>query len=230
MWIAIGIIGGLALLITVILSLPVYVTAKDDEQGELMLRYHFLHMTFGEEPDPENPILLFVKEASGLSRTSKEALRSNVKTSGVVVTVKDTCHILLTLLQQVVWILPRCTLTRLHFTAICTADDAGDAALNYGKTCAVAYPLLGAVHALMPVKKSGESVDICCDFDAPESEIHYDIKLRTNVCDVLIAFIKIVYKEALRTSRDMLNAPSSPQGTKKRRKRKTAKRPQASSR
>ncbi len=220
MWIALGIIGGLALLITVILTLPVYVTAKDDEQGELMLRYHFLHMTFGEDPDPENPILLYLLDVSGLSRAKTSAIKSNVKTSGVTVTLKDTCNILWSLLEQVVGILPHCKLKRLRLTVVCAADNADEAALHYGQCCAVMYPLIGMIHGLMPVGRRHEYIDIRADFNAFEDEVHYDLKLRTNVCRVLTAFCKIVYKEALRANRDLISAQTHATRRKKRRRKK----------
>lgn len=224
MWIALGIIGGLVLLIGIILTLPVYVTAKDDAQGELMLRYHFLHMTFGEEPDPDNPVLLYLLDVSGLSRAKGAAIKSNVKTSGVSVTLKDTCAILWSLLEQVVDILPHCKLKRLYLTVVCTADDADEAAMHYGTCCAVIYPVIGMIHALLPVDVRRERVDIRADFNALEDEIHYDLKLRTNVCRVLIAFCKIVYKEALRANRDLISAQTHATRRKKRRKKKSASR------
>ena len=53
MWIAIGIAGFIAVLITVILLLPVKVIIKNDENNELILRYRFLFKTYGENPDPK---------------------------------------------------------------------------------------------------------------------------------------------------------------------------------
>ena len=222
MWIAFGIIGGVVLLITVILTLPVYVTAKDDEQGELMLRYRFLHKTFGEEPDPDNPVLLYLLDVSGLSRAKGSAIKSNVKTSGVGVTLEDTCAILWSLLEQVVAVLPHCKLKRLNITVVCAGDDAAETAMHYGKCCAVLYPAIGMIHALLPVDRRHERVDVRADFHATEDEIHYDLKLRTNVCRVLIAFCKIVYKEALRANRDLISAQTHATRRKKRRKKKSA--------
>ncbi len=198
MWIAIGIIGGIALLITVILCLPVYVIVKTDEQDELMIRYRFLHMEFGEDPDPENPILVFAKEATGLSKTDSKALKSSVKSSGVAETVKDTCSILLTLFRQVVWIVKYCTLVKFELCVVCASDDAGDAAVNYGKCCTAIYPIITAVHGIMKVRPRGESIDVRCDFLAEESLVRCDVKLRVSVLRVLQAFIKIVIKEAMR--------------------------------
>ena len=58
MWIFLGILLFIATLITVILLLPVYIIIKSDENGELVLLYKFVGKTFGEEPDPKNPIVV----------------------------------------------------------------------------------------------------------------------------------------------------------------------------
>lgn len=218
MWIAIGIVGGLALIIAVILSLPVYVIVKSDDNDELMIRYRFLHMEFGEEPDPENPVLVFAKEVTGLSKTDSKALKSSVKHSGVVATVKDTCSILLTLLRQVVWIVKYCTLTKLELSVVCASDEAGDAAVNYGKCCAAIYPIVTSIHGIMKVRPRGEAIDVRCDFLAEESRVTYDIKLRVSVLRVLQAFLKIVIKEALRMSEKELAAERAAAPTVRRRK------------
>ncbi len=225
MWIAIGIVGGLALIITVILCLPVFVLAKSDDSGELILRYKFLHMIFGEDPDPENPILVFAKEATGLSKTDSASLKSSVKQSGVAVTVKDTCNILLSLLKQVKWIVKYCTLTKLQLRVVCASDDAGDAAVNYGKCCAVVYPAVSAIHGIMHVRKRGEEVAVLCDFYAQESRVEYDLKLRVSVLRVLQAFIKIAFKEAMRMSEKQLaEEAKNPPAKRTPRKKRTANR------
>ena len=57
MWIVLGIIGFLALLITVILLLPVKIILRNDDKEALILRYRFLGKTFGEDPNPDDPIV-----------------------------------------------------------------------------------------------------------------------------------------------------------------------------
>ena len=75
MWIFLGIVAFLALLITVILLLPVYVIIKTDKNGELIFRYKFLNKIYGEDPDPNNPVVKTLKKASGVSRLEKDKLK-----------------------------------------------------------------------------------------------------------------------------------------------------------
>ena len=57
MWIFLGIVAGLAAIVAIIWSLPVYVIIKSGEDGELILLYRFLGKWYGEDPDPNNPII-----------------------------------------------------------------------------------------------------------------------------------------------------------------------------
>ncbi|MBR2447526.1 MAG: hypothetical protein IKB29_00930, partial [Clostridia bacterium] len=75
MWIFLSVLLFLILLITVILLLPISVIIKTDQNDELILRYRFLFKTYGEDPDPNNPIIKTLKEASGISRLEKENLK-----------------------------------------------------------------------------------------------------------------------------------------------------------
>ena len=74
MWIALGIIGFLAALITVILLLPVKVIIKNNENNELILRYKFLWKTFGERLDPNDPIIRTLKSLSGYERLERNVM------------------------------------------------------------------------------------------------------------------------------------------------------------
>ena len=67
MWIFLGILAFIIILIIAILLLPVYVILRSDENGEVYLRYKILFKTFGEDPDPNNPIIKTLLDASGIS-------------------------------------------------------------------------------------------------------------------------------------------------------------------
>ena len=100
MWIVLGIIGFLAALITVILLLPVKVIIKNDEQEPLILRYRFLFKTYGEDPDPNNPVIKALKTASGVDRLSKETLQESVRSGGLQKSVAETFSILKNLAKE----------------------------------------------------------------------------------------------------------------------------------
>lgn len=205
MWIVLGVLLGLAAIITVILLLPVRVILKNDEDNQVTILYKILFKTFGEEPDPDNPVLKAVKQTAGLSKTDKDVFEHNVKESGLLLTVKDTCRVLLSLLQQVVVLLGQCTVKKFKLTIICTGEDAADAAISYGQCCAVAYPLIGFMNASMKVNKRGQDVRIDCDYRDRDSVFLFDVVLSIPVYRVLAAFIRIAYKEALNADEELIN-------------------------
>ena len=122
MWIALGIIGFLAALITVILLLPVKVIIKNDEQEPLILRYRFLFKTYGEDPDPNNPVIKALKTASGVDRLSKETLQESVRSGGLQKSVTETFSILKSLAKELWQLLKLCKVTKLNI-AICGELD-----------------------------------------------------------------------------------------------------------
>ncbi len=199
MWIFLGIVAFLVLLITAILHLPVYIIIKSDDSGELMIRYKFLHKTFGENPDPNNPILKTLKKASGISRLEAESLQLNVQKSGLLGTVSQTCRILIDLLKEVGKILKYCTAKRLSIKIICTGDDAAEAAINYGQCCTVIYPFAGLLSSIMKIRKKGQNINISCDYDGKQDIFKIDFLIMIRFYRVLAAFFRIALKEAKRT-------------------------------
>ena len=93
MWIFLGILGLIALIITVILLLPVYIIIKNDENGNPIIRYKFLFKTYGENPDPNNPLLKAVKKLAGIDNLSKKQLQHDIARRGVRNTLSQTFDI-----------------------------------------------------------------------------------------------------------------------------------------
>ena len=54
-------------------------------------------------------------------------------------------------------------------------SDAGDAALNYGKVCAIVYPLLDSLKPVRTCKK--RRIDLRCDFLSEESVVRFGGRL-----------------------------------------------------
>ena len=83
MWIFLGIVAFLAAVIFTLLMLPIHFIIKTDENGELFLRYTFLGKVYGENPDPDSPLLQTLKKVSGVSRLEKGNFREDTKKIGV---------------------------------------------------------------------------------------------------------------------------------------------------
>lgn len=199
LWIFLGILLFIIAVVFAVLMLPVYIIAYNDENNELALRYKILHKTFGEVPDPENPIVLFLKKGTGISNIETQKLKSSIKETGLFSTLSSTYHIIISLLQEIAKLLKYCTVKRLKLNVVCTGADAAEAAINYGKCSSVTYPFLGMVDSIMKVNRSGEQVNISCDVYGGTPKFDYDIIISVRLCRLLAAFIRVAFKEARRT-------------------------------
>ena len=198
MWIVLGILLFLAALITAILMLNVFIVIKSDKNGELYLVYKILGKTFGEEPDPNNPIIVALKKTTGVSQIDTASLKKSIKESGLTTTVSSTYHILISLLKEIKDLLKFCTAKKLQIDIVCTGEDAAQAAINYGKCSSVTYPFLGMVHSVLKVKRGCEKINISCDYNSQNASFEYDILLSVRLCHLLAALIRVAYKEARR--------------------------------
>ncbi len=210
MWIFLGIVAFLAAVIAVILSLPIYVIIKSDENGELVLLYRFLGKIYGEHPDPNNPILKQLKKSSGVARIEKQGLQKSLAQQGFWATVSETCRILADLLIEIGHILKYCTAKKFEIEAVCAEEDAADTAIRYGQCCAAVYPLSGILSANMKVKKKARKIDIRCDFTSGKPSFRYDFLIMVRLGRALAALWRISLKEAKRTYENNPPVSSAP--------------------
>ncbi len=200
MWIFLGIITFIVILITAILLLPVNIIIKNDENNNLILLYKILFKTFGEDPDPDNPLVKLIKETSGVSKIEKKSLEKNIEKSGLLNTVGDTMRILMNLLKEVAGLLKHCTAKKFHIKVVCSEDNAADTAITYGRCCSLVYPVTSFISSNMKVRKKGQNIDISPDFTGNESVLRYDLLISVRLYRAVIALFKVAYKEAKRTT------------------------------
>lgn len=201
------ILGALALLITVICLLPVYVYIYYDDEKGLQLRYRLLWKVFGEDPDPNNPILKLLKELSGVSKfDSVTSIKKTVSDSGVSHTLKQVGDVLISLLRQLVWILPRCRVRKLELRAVCAEGEPDEAAMEYGKLCAAVYPIVGIVDNIIPINRRRLRLDLRCDFEAERSAFDLTAVIRARLGSALRALWHIVLDEAKAESENQSSA------------------------
>lgn len=198
MWIALAVLGFLAALITVIVLLPVKVIIKNDEKNELILRYKFLGKLYGEDPNPDDPIIKALKTATGVDRLEKKVLKQNVQTSGLQKTVTESYSMLVDLLKEVVALLKLCVVTKLQVKIRCAGDGADQVAIHYGECCAATHTLLNLLQSFLKIRKRTCDIDISCDFLGGEGSFDYHVILRTRVGRVVAALWRVAMAEAKR--------------------------------
>ena len=198
MWIFLSVLLFLILLITVILLLPISIIIKTDQNDELILRYRFLFKTYGEDPDPNNPIIKTLKEASGISRLEKENLKDKAKKTSYLATIGESFALITALLKRLLGLLRYCKLKVLKMHIICAEEDAAKTAIDYGRVCALAYPFLGFIHSNIKVRKRGEDINIACDYESKKGSYSFEAVLVIRFFRVLGAFFRAAYDEAKR--------------------------------
>ncbi len=201
MWIFLGILAFIVILITVILLLPVYIIFKSDDDGELMIRYKILFKTFGEDPDPNQPIVKALKEISGVSRLSKEKLQKSAKASSWFETLKDSFSLIVGLLKRLLALVKICKIKVLRINIVCAEGEPDKTAINYGTCYAVISPILNFLHSSMKVRSRGESINISCDFESSESSYDYEVVLTIPFYKVVDALLRAAFDEAKRISK-----------------------------
>ena len=197
MWIVLGIFAFLATLITVILVSPVKIIIKNDEQNELILRYKFLFKTFGEDPNPDDPIVKALLSATGVERLQTKNVQKNIQTEGLKNTISASFSMLVDLLKEVVSLLKRCTVTRLRITIRASGDDVDDAAIHYGQCCAATYSLLNVLRSFLKVRKRGFNIDLGCNF-FEKAVFRYEVVLSIRAARVLGGLWRVAMAEAKR--------------------------------
>lgn len=216
MWIFLGILGFIAVIITVILLLPVYIIIKNDENGNPIIRYKFLFKTYGENPDPNNPLLKAVKKLAGIDNLSKKQLQHDIARRGVRNTLSQTFDILIDLLHEILGLLKYCTATKLKLEVVCASEDAADAAIGYGQCCAIAYPLIGLVEsALKKTCRRGRKINIRCDFNEKEDYANYNFTVYIRIYHLIAALFRVSVAEAKRQiEKQKHNPPKSSKAPK----------------
>ena len=202
MWIALSILALLATIITVILLLPVKVIIKNDEDNTLILRYKLLFKTYGENPDPNNPILKPLKKAGGVERLEKNFTKENISAGGLRKAISESYGTIVDLLKELVFLLKNCTITKLNIEICSGGEDPSQAAIHYGIYNTATYTLLGALHAFLKIRKRGCKIDIRCDFRESATRFRYHLVLAVPFYRVLAAFWRAAWAEAKRTNQE----------------------------
>ncbi len=202
MWIFLGIVAFLGALITIILLLPISIIIKTDQNGELIIRYKLLNKIYGEDPDPNNPIIKTLKEASGINRLQKENLKDKVKNTSFLNTLGESFTLIIALLKRLFELLRYCNVRVLKLHIICAEADAAQTAIDYGRCCALAYPFLGFIHSNAKVRKKGEDINISCDYESRKGDYDFELVLVLRFFRVLGAFFRVAYDEAKRINQN----------------------------
>ena len=198
MWIALSILAFLAIIITLILLLPLKVIIRNDENNQLILRYKLLFKTFGENPNPNDPIVKTLKKAGGLERLERAITQPKAALGDLKETVSEAYSVLTDLLKELVFLLKNCTVTKLKLTICCADEEPDQAAIQYGLCTAATSALLTVLRSFLRIRKRGCHIRIHCDYSSSKSVFRYHVVLAVPFYRALAAFWRAALAEAKR--------------------------------
>lgn len=180
--------------------LPVYIIIKTDQNGELIFRCKFLNKLYGENSNPNNPIVKTLKDASGVSRLKKDKLKDSVKSGGLSDTVGESLSLIISLLKRLITLLKYCKIKTLKIKIICAEGDAAETAISYGKCYSVVSPIIGFLCSTMKVSKKGKDISINCDYSKHKGSFEFETIVLVRLLRVIIALFLVAVDEAKRKS------------------------------
>ena len=200
-----GILGAVLLLILLLLFVPVYARFRYD--GEVFLRVRVLGIPVTllpkkAEKATEKPIPKKKKAKPTKEKPEKEKkpgfldeLKASFREDGVAATLGYLTDLAKLAVSAVGKVLAAVTVDGLRLELLIAAEDAADAAENYGKVCAAAYPALEVLGQVLHIKK--RQVRIEPGFLVEKSDAYTDVRLHVWVCKVLWAGLVFLVKMML---------------------------------
>lgn len=190
------IIALVLLLITIILFLPLRIQASTDDERGIKILYKFLFFTFGEVPNPDAVVTRLLLKWTGLSRFKNTGvIKKKIEDTGLSDTVSEVTRLVSDLLNEVIYLLPHCTVKNLYLKIKCAEDDAALTALCFGAVSSVVYPLLGFIENKMKVDKGAFDLKIGCDYNSRKPEFDFNATIKVTILFAAIAIIRLIIKE-----------------------------------
>ncbi len=195
--VAVWILLGLAALLALLLLLPLRTRLHYDDAHGLTYRVYYAFVPIADSEQPPKPRRRPARAAAGGKRKpgkqpasrsgsvgsllrflgledlrSLAAARRALDEKGFCALLADLREAVGALLSASLGVLRRAVFRQLSLQIVVGDDDAADAAMRYGRTCAAVYPLLTLLERTFRVRR--RTVDLRCDFDAEETSVRFD--------------------------------------------------------
>lgn len=201
-WVIIGcIVLAIALIIFIALSLPVNVHIENVSNGELSLYVKILGIKFkgNEKSKSDGKVKQATEEFLGISKFKDlKSIKKTVKSGTLKESLTEFSGVIISLLKELIDLLKKCKVKKLYIKLVNAGDDAAEAAINYGASCAVIYTLIGYIESVAKVSKKATRLDLSCRYDTTESEFSYHLALSFRMYRILSSLIKVARQKAER--------------------------------
>ena len=190
----IGIVLAVLVLITaVILLLPVRLFLYFGENGDFKVLCRVLFFTFGKEAGAQESLqewfLSLIREDKKDGDGKKDAPQK--KKQPLSLSPEELLGVIGSFFRQLGVLIRHCRVTRFHLDIVCADEDAADAALNYGRTCAVVYPAYEYIKSIIHINESGEKISIRCDFTKEKTTVTLDTVVSVRVAHIAAAALRL---------------------------------------
>lgn len=202
MWIALGIVLSVLLLFSILLFSPVHIILKTDENDGFKIRIRFLFVFL----DPVNLGMKFQNKGSKKSGKIKNWFKKHfgvfhkkqkkpIEKKSLFDKVSETLSAVRIIIDALSEIVKKIKVNKLKLYIVTADSNVSDAALEYGKLCAVVYPVIGYLQSQVNIREKGLDIDLRCDFDADISvfKAHTDISI--NIFSILTVFMRSAFSK-----------------------------------
>lgn len=195
------ILACLTLLILLLLLLSVDLILRFDEKKGFQVKVRVLGITFGGKPKkekpkkekkPESEFVKSIKRYFGISHLGNmEEAKNTIQKKGFSETVSETVELFMLLLNRVFWLIKRCRVPYCRITAVSGGEDA---ALDYGVSCAVLYPMTAYLQEQMNLNPKKLKLELRCDYAREKGTFELDLAVRLRVLHAVRALVHIILK------------------------------------
>ena len=194
MWVLFSLLG-LLLLVTVLLSIPVYGRLTYD--GELSAQVQVLGVPITLMPRPE-PEPKPASAQSSSKKKKKEKQPSKLKELAELLKQDDLSGTLYFVGEVAVLagktvgrLLRSITVNRLDLQMRIATDDVATTAQRYGQVCSVLYPALALIERWVRIRRRNLRVEP--NFLVEESAVRFDIRLQVSLWRLLGAAVSLLW-------------------------------------
>ena len=184
---ALYIIAGLTALISALLLLPVCITVKYDGDAEVKLRYLFFKLSL---MPPKTEKVKKAQEELEEYKEEKKFLKNFIGKYSFTGAIKEICEIIKVLFNRAAWLFKKLKFRDLYLDISVAGPNAAFTAIEYGAVCAAVYPMLAFVAANADMKT--KSIDIVPDYNAKESKLLFDTKIKCKLIWAIIAMVSVI--------------------------------------
>ena len=169
MMVALAVITGIIVLLLLLLVIPIRLEFLYQDQPSVVLKYSFLKFILypSQRKKTEDTHKKKRKNQNKEEEKSNLSFSSLKKEYGFFGAIRYLTELLKPLIQKMVSLCRRITVTDLTIDITVSDPDAAQAAIEYGAVASVLYPFLGWTSALLRFEKTSINLDV--DYKKEES-------------------------------------------------------------